>query len=411
MDRDTVSGRLDDLRTHTWWRLLVHAIPVYVLSRLCVLVGAAVVAAELRVDANLATEQNLPLADPHGTQNVGSAVRPMLHVLTSWDGEWYMRIVREGYPTRVPPNVTYHIEEARAAFFPLFPMLGRWFDRVVPGGDSFAVLTMNTLLGLVAIVLFGLIAHRLYGERVARDTITLAALFPGSFVLSFAYSEALMLVLAAGCLLMLIDREWAAAGVLAALATATRPNGLALVVAALVAAGLAIRERREWRSLQAVALAPIGFIAFQLWLGEHTGETFVWFRVQREAWDEGASFGWTAVSNTVEAVVRPLTSPTDTITAITVVAMAILLILSWRVRLNWVLTAYSWTIVLLMLTPATVTARPRFLFTAFPLIIGATAWHDQHRSHDESMWPMTMAACGAGLAALTGLYGVFGAIP
>jgi len=27
------------------------------------------------------------------------------------------------------------------------------------------------------------------------------------------------------------------------------------------------------------------------------------------------------------------------------------------------------------------------------------------------LWPITIAACGAGLAALTGLYGVFGAIP
>jgi hypothetical protein len=64
-----------------------------------------------------------------------------------------------------------------------------------------------------------------------------------------------------------------------------------------------------------------------------------------------------------------------------------------------------------MLVPATVTARPRFLFTAFPLLIGAAWWFEQRRRTDETVWPMTMAACGAGLAALTGLYGVFGAIP
>jgi len=402
---------MNDLRTTDWWRLTIAALPAYILSRLCVLVGAAVVAAELRVDANLATENNLPLADPHGAENAGSAIRPMLDVFTSWDGLWYMDIVRDGYPTDVPPDVTYHINEARAAFFPLFPWLGRQFDRVWPGGDSFAVLTMNAVLGLIAVVLIGLIAHRLYGERVARTTVTLVALFPGSFVLSFAYSEALMIVLAAACMLMLLDKEWVAAGVFAALTTAARPNGLAIVVACAVAAFVAIRDDRDWRSLIAVGLSPVGFVAFQIWLGEHTGEPGVWFRVQREAWGEGASFGLTAVTNTAEAIVRPLTSPTDTITAISVAATVVLVILAWKARLPWFLTLYSWAILALMLTPATVTARPRFLFTAFPLLIGAAKWYENRRSVDDQLWPLTLAACGAGLAALTGLYGVFGAIP
>lgn len=406
------TSRLERVTNTTWWRLLRHTLPIYILSRCCVLAGAAVVAAELRVDANLAEERGLPVGDPHSTTDVGSAIRPMLDVLTSWDGLWYMDIVRNGYPRSIPPNVTYFVDEARAAFFPLFPLAGRAFDRVLPGGDSLAVLVMNAILGLIAVVLFALIADHLYGERVARTTATLAALFPGSFVLSFAYSEALMLTLAAGCLLMLLYEEWTAAGVLAAFATATRPNGVALVVACVVAAGFAIRERRDWNSLTAVLLAPVGFITFQVWLGQHTGETGAWFRVQREAWDEGVSFGWRAIRNTVEAVWQPMTSPTDTITALSFTATIILLVLAWKAKMPWTLHAYSWTIVVLMLVPATVTARPRFLYTAFPLLIGAAKWYDQHRrERDETLWPMTMAACGAGLAALAGLYGSFGAIP
>lgn len=404
-------NRVDRVTATTWWALLRHTLPVYILSRFCVLAGAAVVAAELRVDANLAEEGGLPLADPHGGTNSGSAIRPILDVFASWDGLWYMDIVREGYPTEIVPDVTYFDDSARAAFFPLFPVLGRWFDRVMPGGDTFAVLVMNTILGLIAIVLFALIAHHLYGDRVARRTATLAALFPGSFVLSFAYSEALFLALAAACLLMLLHAEWTAAGVFAALATATRPNGVALVVACAVAAYFAIRDRRDWHALIAVLLAPVGFITFQVWLGQHTGETGAWFRVQREAWDEGASFGLTAVRNTLEALGQPMTSPTDTITALSFVATILLLVLAWKAKLPWMLTAYAWAVVALMLVPATVTARPRFLFTAFPLLIGAARWYEDRSDSDETIWPTTLAACGAGLAALTGLYGVFGAIP
>ncbi len=138
--------------------------------------------------------------------------------------------------------------------------------------------------------------------------MVLGALFPGSFVLSFAYTEALLLVFAMACLWCLMSQRWVAAGVLAALGTATRPNGLALVLACAVAAVIAIRDERDWRSLAAPILAPLGFIAFQVWLGQHTGEAGVWFRVQSEAWGEGASYGLTAIRKTFEAFASPLTS-------------------------------------------------------------------------------------------------------
>lgn len=404
------------LRDTAWWRLAWHAVPVYVMSRLCVLAGAAVVAAEQRVDTNLAIERRLPVSDPHilvspAEAASGSAVRPMLDVLAAWDGQWYMDIVRDGYPTVVPPDVTYHMDEARAAFFPTFPTLGRLADMVLPGGDTLAVLALNTLLGFIAVVLIGLIAQQLYGERVGRTSTTLVAMFPGSFVLSFAYSEALMLVVAAATMLCLLQRRWLLAGVFAALTTATRPNGVAIALACVVAAFLAVKDERDWRSMSSVLLAPVGFIAFQVWLGQHAGEPFVWFRVQREAWDEGASFGWTAVQNTLEAIAQPLTSPTDTITAISVVTTVILLWMAHRARMPLWMNAYSWAVIALMLVPATVTARPRFLYTAFPLLIGAAVWYEERHRTDDRSWALTMAGCGAGLAALTGLYGVFGAIP
>ena len=46
------------------------------------------------------------------------------------DGLWYLELVRSGYPSTIPPDVTYHVNEARAAFFPLFPLLARWADLV-----------------------------------------------------------------------------------------------------------------------------------------------------------------------------------------------------------------------------------------------------------------------------------------
>ena len=82
-----------------FWRLaLRHAAIAYVVSRLCVVAGAAIVGAELRADDNKIRETLVwgffQKADPHARSSVlpRSATSMILDVLTSWDGIWYMRI-------------------------------------------------------------------------------------------------------------------------------------------------------------------------------------------------------------------------------------------------------------------------------------------------------------------------------
>ena len=284
----------------------------------------------------------------------------------------------------------------------------RGLDAVLPGGDVFAALALNFVLAVAAVLLVGVLARRLFDAEVAERAMVLFAVFPGSFVLSFAYAEALLIVLAAVCLWCLLEERWLLAGIVAALATATRPNGVALVAACAVAAGIAIYRRRDWWSIVAPLLAPVGFIAFQVWLSAHTGESTPWWRVQREAWREGTSFGATAISNTLSFLTHPLASPTDALTAASLIALGVGLWCLWRKRLPWPMVTYCVVVIGLMLLPATVTARPRFLFTAFPLFICAAAWWPRR---DRAVWDLLLVTCGAGLTALTALYGVFGAIP
>lgn len=380
-----------------WSHALAIGICAFVVSRLCVLAGAGVRASQVTVDANLDLEPR-----------PGTPLGLVTGVFTQWDGLWYLEIVRNGYPRSIPPDITYFQLEARAAFFPLYPTVVRVADRVLPGGDTIAALAVNFLLALGAVVMVGVLARRLFDVAVAERAMVLFAVFPGSFVLSYAYAETLLIVLAALCLWFLLDEHWLLAGLTAALATATRPNGVALVAACAVAAFIAIRARRDWSSLVAPLLAPIGFIAFQLFLAAHTGETWPWFRVQREAWREGTSFGVTAISNTVSFIGHPLASPTDALTAASIATLALGLWCLRRKPLPWPMIAYIAVVIGLMLLPATVTARPRFLFTAFPLFISAAAWWPRR---DRAIWDLMLVACGAGLVGLTTLYGVFGAIP
>jgi hypothetical protein len=416
----TTGPVVDPLRTPAGWRrALILGAVAYVVSRIAAIAGAAVVAAQARVVDNVQRAEDLANGVVNTDPPLPGGARLITNVFTSWDGNWYLSIVRDGYPSHVPANITFFQPEARAAFFPLYPSLVRLVDPIIPGGDTISALFVNLVLGAVVILLVGMLARGWWGDKVAGRAMLLMAVFPASVVLTMAYSEALLLVLAAGCLLALDRRRWLLAGVLAALATAARPNGIALCAACAVACIIAIAQRREWRSLIAPILSPVGFLAFQIWIGYHAHESGVWRRVQSEAWKEGTSFGWTAIRRSAEAFAHPLSSPTDTVTAFSVLTLVVLGVAMWRCRPPLPAIAYSAGIVALMLLPSTVTARPRFIYTAFPLVMCFAAWWELSprlrrylRSDPEGYaWAMFIGLNCAGLATLTALYGVHGVIP
>src|SRR5207302_5593334 len=121
-------------------------------------------------------------------------------------------------------------------------------------------------------------------RRVADRAAVLFAFSPGAFVLSLVYAEGLLVLLSAACLLALLERRWLLAGVLAALAGATRPNATAAMLACAWAAGVAIWKDREWRAAVAPLLAPVGVLGFFVFLWWHTGGAVIWFRGEFQGW-------------------------------------------------------------------------------------------------------------------------------
>jgi hypothetical protein len=384
-----------------WRHALALGAFAFVASRIAVLVGAGLVSASRSA---VFAEQGLPRPT--------SALPDLRSVLSAWDGRWYVELARLGYPQSVPPGITYDQLEARAAFFPLYPLLIRLTDLIVPGDEIAAAIAVNVVLGALAVFALGLVARRWWGPEAAGRAMVVVSLFPGSVVLSMCYAEPLLLVAAAGCLLALADRRWLLAGLAAAVGTATRPNGLALVVACAVAAALAIRSRREWRALLAPALAPLGFLGFQAYLAHRTGEAAVWFRVQREAWDEGTSFGWRVVTAAVDVVRAPLSSPANLLTVASVAVIVTGFVGLRRHRIPAPDLAYTAVIVFLMLLPATVTARPRFVLAAFPLVLVLAVWQPRRPRMTSGAWWTTLVATEAALlVTLTALFGIYAVVP
>jgi hypothetical protein len=384
-----------------WRRAVAIGLGAFVVSRLIVLFGAYTRATQVVTD-----RQSRGNPFPQST-------RPMIEaIFTQWDGKWYRMIAEHGYPSELPERITYISGNgATVAFFPVYPYLARWFDHVFPGGIVHALLGVNVLLSAVAVVLVGLLARDLYGVEAAKRAMVLFALFPGSVVLSWSYAEPALIVCAAACLLSLLREQWVLAGLAAAIGTATRPNGVALVAACSVAAAIAIYRHRQWRSLLSVVLAPLGVAAYHTYLRVHTGEWGAWNRAQREAWNEGWSWGATAIRFTWRFLENPLGTAygaTYLHTALALVMLGFGLFCSIRVRLPWPMLAYVAVIAALMVGPDTVSARPRFVFTAFPLVVGVAAWWPRR---PREAWDGLVVLSAGGLVAAAMFYGSFAAIP
>src|SRR5438270_5753497 len=244
-------------------------------------------------------------------------------VMTVWDGRWYVRIALHGYPHFVPQGDFYagtgRQVQSSVAFFPLYALLVRGLDRVLPGGADVAGVVLALLIGALATVLVWMVAERVADRQVADRAAILFAFSPGAFVLSLVYAEGLLVLLSAACLLALLDRRWLLAGALAALAGATRPNATAVMLACAWAAAVAVWRDREWRALLAPLLAPVGMLAFFVFLWWHTGETLMWFRVESQGWGERIDFGRSNLGVFADVFTRPLHNPNSLVLAASMV--------------------------------------------------------------------------------------------
>jgi len=325
--------------------LLARPVGIYVASRALLFVAAA------------ATDLVPPKAD-------------VLASLGRWDGAWYLQLARTGYPHSV--GVTQGLPgQNTIAFFPLFPLLVRAVHGIFSWPDSFELVVL--VLGLAAASVLWMFTANVFDEGVADRTTMLFCFFPGSIVFGLYYSEGLMLVLSIACLWALLRRKWLLAGITAALATATRPNALVLVLCCAWAAAVAIRRRKDWWSLVSVALAPTGAIAYFAFLWARTGSKVAWFREEHSGWQEGFDFGWTTLHKLHQVALHPLRDVNLLVGAICLLFLVACLPFVWKARLPMELLIFGGGILVLALGAKSLSLRPRFLLTAFPLFMALGA--------------------------------------
>jgi len=352
--------------------------------------------------------------DPAGlTAPFGTVGDALVAPATRWDSTWYLSIVLDGYR-----------EATQTAFFPLYPLLVRIVGSpgAVLGDARASYLLAGIAVSLAAFAAALYLVHRLtaleLGEDVARTTIWLVALFPAAFAFSAVYTESLFLALSAGSLYAARLGRWRTAGLVAALAAATRSTGALLVVPLAV---MWLQGARHRRDLAWIVAVPAGLAAYLAYLALATGDPWAPFTVQGSWYRElagplggvrdGAVAAWDGVRQLLSGSRYPVYfqragGDPFVVAAHNVGDFAFLAFAAVGVggAFRRLPLAYAtWALVALVTAisypvgPEPLASLPRYLAVVFPLHMWLAAWAC-HRPHRR---PAVLAASVAGLVALT----------
>lgn len=333
---------------------LVRPLAIYAASRLVSLL-AFILAVTVASVTGLDWVTGRPWPAPPAGQS------PLLTALTAWDGSWYVQIARHGYGPR----------SGVMAFFPGYPMSIRLVAGVTGLSDSAAAVVAALAWGALASALLWALSSALGDRSFADRSTALFAFFPGSFAFTMAYSEPMMLAASIGCLLCLHHKKWVLAGLCGAVATATRPNAVVLVVCAAWAAFEAVRRSRDWKALVAPGLSLVGVGAYFAFLWRRTGSAFAWFDVERHLWKDSFSPGspFTRAGDAFDVLLGrgrgPDLNPVLPTLGLAFAVVALVLLVRWRPPAT--LVVYTVGILVMAAGSSNLGLRPRFIATAFPL--------------------------------------------
>jgi hypothetical protein len=377
-------------RTSAWPFVLV----VFALSRLLFLGTGAVAAAVL----------------PWAKSFAQGVVPPgLLDYWAHWDGAWYVDIAMHGYHT--PTNT---------AFFPLFPMLVR-VGAALGGGPALWGVLISLAATPFAMYFLYRVTEKLRSVKVARIAVLTFAFFPTAFFLNATYTEALFLAFTTGSFwAAYVRRDLLLAGLLGALAAATRNFGVILLIP-LGYEWMSNRREFGWRGLWEMGLVPTGLLGYMTFLWIRFGDPLIFLSAQETYWRReltdpatATHMAWTKASEGLGHLFDPATLFLDprggaaVLEAYNTISFAFLVLLLVLVSIGFIvlppqLSVYTALVTLLpVLTPnpeIPLMGLPRYALGAFPiyLILGYLLSHSRLALY---LWLIVGSGLGMAFTAL-----------
>lgn len=257
---------------------------------------------------------NQPVASFYDPNRLTSPFGYFANLLVSpfarWDSAWYLAVAKWGYGPQAS-GLPLHPPQAyaRMNFFPLYPLLIRALGFVLRS-DLLAGVAISLGAFALALVLLHRLVRLDFAPEIADGTVILLAFWPMSFFFSAIYTESLFLALSLGSLYAARRGCWWCAGLLGALASATRIEGVLLLVPLVLmlpwraapvqrdgghARPPSRRSLRLAHSAPWLGLVPTGLLAYICYLALRYGTGLAPFRSQSLYWMHRQSWPFAAV--------------------------------------------------------------------------------------------------------------------
>jgi hypothetical protein len=238
---------------------------------------------------------------------------------------------------------------------------------------TWAGIVCNHAAFLVALIGVHRLATRHCSRTATNLAVWLVALGPLSFLFSMLYPSALFLAASVWAFVWVEEHRDLAAGVAAAVAALSRPNGVVVLVALVIGVGFSLRRMLR------IALPVVGVLAGWIWYNAvRTGDPMRFLDAKR-AWSEVTIIGF---------VNRP--TP-NALLHVGVAAIALTLVLLVRRRIP---SSWTWYTIL-YLAPSLVLGMvglARYATDTFPPAVAGGIILDGHRSAQRRVFALLILA-------------------
>jgi hypothetical protein len=287
------------------------------------------------------------------------------------DCYWYGAIATDGY-SAVPNIMTL---QTRFGFFPAFPIAASLLTDLTGMPFKIAGLTLNACFSLLFCWL--VLEYRselgLKSERDALTFLTVFLLSPWSLYNRVPYSEMLFNIGSLATFIAWRRKNYPFAAISGFIVSLTRFSGVLLPLALCLE--LLIPDRgnalkllvRPDGKLRALAIMPLGLVAFMLFLYFQTGDPLAYVHAEQVGWNQGLRNPFTTLWGGLWA--GPSTQ--YSVVAFIVTSLALL----WGThshRIPVSLALFAWLAPAVAITSVLV-AQPRFSLALFPIYLIAPA--------------------------------------